>query len=143
MARTHTYIRTTGGHQTCAHMSRSDDECSQGMRGHDFLTELFDAESVPEFLLNSTKIHAWLDGSEIWGRAGFRVFFAHAKYGHISEPVMSPQPNNRVEVSAVGAGIRAVRNSEELCLYSDSKWCVDMFSNLQLYERRGWMAKGK
>ena len=36
-----------------------------------------------------------------------------------------------------------MRNTQELCLYSDSKWCVDIFSNLQLYNRRGWMAKGK
>ena len=31
----------------------------------------------------------------------------------------------------------------ELCLYSDSKWCVDIFNSLQLYECRGWVAKGK
>ena len=56
---------------------------------------------------------------------------------------MGPQTNNRVEVLAVRAEIRAVHNTQEPCLYSDSKWCVDIFSNLQLYKRRGWMAKGK
>ena len=36
-----------------------------------------------------------------------------------------------------------MRNTQEPCLYSDSKWCVDIFNNLQLYKRRGWIAKGK
>ena len=36
-----------------------------------------------------------------------------------------------------------MRNTQELCLYSDSNWCVDIFSNLQLYKRRNWIAKGK
>ena len=36
-----------------------------------------------------------------------------------------------------------MRNSEELCLYSDSKWCADIFRYLQLYKCRGWVAKGK
>ena len=46
---------------------------------------------------------------------------------------MGPQTNNRAVVSAVRVGIRAMRNTQELCLYSDSKWCVDIFNNLQLY----------
>ena len=36
-----------------------------------------------------------------------------------------------------------MRNTQELCLYSDSKWCVDIFNNLQLYKRRAWIAQGK
>ena len=28
-------------------------------------------------------------------------------------------------------------------MYSDSKWCVDIFDNLELYKRRGWMTQGK
>ena len=94
-----------------------------------------DAESVPDFLLDSTKPHAWTDGSEIGGRAGYGVYFPHAEYDNISEPVVGPQTNNKVEVLVVRAGIRAVRNTQELCLYSDSKWCVDIFNNLQLYKK--------
>ena len=41
---------------------------------------------------------------------------------------MGPQTNNKAEISTVMAGIRAVRNSKELCLYSDSKWCVDILT---------------
>ena len=96
-----------------------------------------------ELLLDSTKVHAWADGSEIGGWAGCGVYFPHAEYDSISEPVVGPQTNNRAEVSAVKAGTRAVRNTQELCLYSDSKWCVDIFNNLQLYKRRAWMAQGK
>ena len=33
--------------------------------------------------------------------------------------------------------------SQELCLYSDSKWCVDIFSNLHVYKRKGWMVQHK
>ena len=98
---------------------------------------------MPEFLLDSTNVHAWTDGSEIGGRAGYEVYFPHWEYGNISEPVVGPQTNNRAEVSAVRLGIHAVRNTQELCLYSDSKWCVDIFNNLQLYKRRAWMAQGK
>ena len=36
-----------------------------------------------------------------------------------------------------------MRNTQELFLYSDSKWCVDIFNNLQLYKRRAWMTQGK
>ena len=36
-----------------------------------------------------------------------------------------------------------MRNTQELCLYNDSKRCVDIFNNMQLYKRRAWMAKGK
>ena len=39
--------------------------------------------------------------------------------------------------------MRTVPVFQELCLYNDSKWCVDIFSNLQLYKRRGWMTQGK
>ena len=47
------------------------------------------------------------------------------------------------EVSAARTAICAVRSSQELCLYSDSKWCVDILNNLRSYKHRGWMAKGK
>ena len=96
---------------------------------------------MPEFLLDSTKVHAWTDGSEIGGRAGYRVLAPHAEYGNISEPVVGPQTNNRAEVSAAKARLRAVRNTQELCLYSDSKWCVDNFNNLRLYKGRAWGKK--
>ena len=81
-------------------------------------------QSPPEILLHSTKIHAWADGSEIRGQVRFGVFFLHAEYDNISEPVVGPQTNNGAEVSAVRARICAVHNTQELCLYSDSKWCV-------------------
>ena len=29
------------------------------------------------------------------------------------------------------------------CLFRDSKWCVNIFSNLRGYKHRGWMAQGK
>ena len=61
----------------------------------------------------------------------------------LGEPVVGPKTNNRAEIWAVRAGIRTVCNTQELCLYIDSKWCVDIFSNLQLYKCRGWMAKCK
>ena len=96
-----------------------------------------------DFLLDSTKVHAWTDGSEIRGLAGYVVYFLHAECDNISEPVVGPQTNNRAEVSAVRAGIRALRTTQELCLYSDSKWCVDIFDNLQLYTRHAWITQGK
>ena len=64
----------------------------------DFLQDMSDADSVPDFLLDSTKVHAWTDGSEIRGRAGYGVYFPHAEYDNISEPVVGPQTNNRAEV---------------------------------------------
>ena len=40
--------------------------------------------------------------------------------------------------------MQRVPDSQELCLYSDSKWFVDIFSTLHVYnKRRGWMAQGK
>ena len=36
-----------------------------------------------------------------------------------------------------------MRNSQEMRLCSDFKWCVGIFGNLQLYKRQGWVAKGK
>ena len=36
-----------------------------------------------------------------------------------------------------------MRSTQELCVYRDSKLCVDIFNNVQLYKRCGWMAKGK
>ena len=96
-------------------MSTSEGECNQGALVQDFLADLSDAEYMLEFLLDSTKIHAWANGSKIRGRAGFGVFFPHVEYDNISEPVVGPQTNNRAEVSAVRAGICAVRNTWELC----------------------------
>ena len=37
----------------------------------------------------------------------------------------------------------AVRDNQEWCLSSDPKWCIDIFNNLQLYKRKGWMAKSR
>ena len=97
-------------------------------------------ESVPDFL-GDAKIHAFVDGSEIRGQAGFGVYFPHGEFLNVSQPVVGAQTNNRAEVSAVRAAIQRV--PEFLCLYSDSKWCVDIFSNLCMYKCRGWMAQGK
>ena len=36
-----------------------------------------------------------------------------------------------------------MRNTQELCLYIDSKWCIDIFNNLQVYKRGASMAQGK
>ena len=58
----------------------------------------------------------------------YGVYLPHAEYDNISEWVVGPQTNNTAQVSAVRAGIRAVRNTQELCLYTDSKWCVDVFN---------------
>ena len=33
--------------------------------------------------------------------------------------------------------------SQDLCLYSDSKRCMVIFSNLRVYKHKGWMAQGK
>ena len=112
---THTHVHTDDHWlPACTHMSTSKDECSHGMRGQEFLVELSYAESVPEYLLDSTKIHAWVDGSEIRGRAGFGVFSPHAGYENVSEPVVGPETNNRAEVLAFRARIRVVHNSQEL-----------------------------
>ena len=109
---------------THTHESTPDVE---GLR--DFLQDMLHAESVSNFLLDSTKVHVWTDGSEIRGRAGYGVYFPHAKDDNIGEPVVGPQTNNRADVSAAKARIRAVRNTQKLCLYGDSKWCVHIFNN--------------
>ena len=109
----------------------------------DLLLDLLDVESVPDFLLDNTKVNTWMDGSEIRGQAPYGVHFPHGEYPNISQPMVGPQTNNRAEVSAVRAAISVVREDQELCIYSDSKWCVDIFDNLQLYKRRGWMSQGK
>ena len=70
------------------------------------------------------------------------MYFPHGEYPNINRPVVGPQTNNRVEVSAVRAATSAVRGDQELCMYCDSKWCVDIFYNLELYKRRGWMIQG-
>ena len=59
----------------------------------------------------------------IRGQAGYGVYFSHIVYGNIDEPVVGPRTNNRAQVSAVRAQIQVVRNTHELCLYSDSKLC--------------------
>ena len=71
------------------------------------------------------------------GQTGFGVYFAHTPYENTSESVVGPQTQDRVEVSPVRADIRAVCNTQELCVYSDSKWCVDIFNNFELYKRCG------
>ena len=79
-------------------------------------------ESVPNFL-GDAKIHAWYGGSEMRGQAAFGVYFPHAEFPNVSEPVESAQTNNRAEVLAIMAAIKRVPES----LYSDSKWCVGIF----------------
>ena len=81
-------------------------------------------ESVPDFLLDCTKVHAWADGSKIWGQAGFGIYFPHAEYENISEPVVGPQTNNRAEVSAVRAGIRALCAAPKSCACTGTLSCV-------------------
>ena len=71
------------------------------------------------------------------------MYFPHREFPNVSKPVVGAQTNNRVEVSAVRAAIQLVSDTQELCSYSDSKWFVDIFSNLCTYKRRGWMAQGK
>ena len=105
--------------------------------------DLSDVETVRDFLLDNDKLHVWVDGSEIRGQAGYGVYFPHGEYPNISRPVVGPQTNNRAEVSAVGAAMSAVRGDKMLCMKSDSKWCVDIFGNLSLYKRRGWMTQRK
>ena len=117
----------------CMHMS--DDEYSSMARGQAFLEELSDVESVPDFL-GDAKIHAWIDGSEIRGQAGFGVYFPHGEFPNVSQPVVGAQMNIGVEVLAVRAAMQRVLDSQELSLYSDSKWCVDIFSNLHMYKRK-------
>ena len=135
----------------CMHMATTDEDREgrpgdrpqrEGSPERDLLS-MSHLESVPDFPLDTTKIHAWVDGSEVRGHAGYGVYFPHGEYPNVSEPVVGPQTNNRAEVSVLRAAISAVRSDEELCLYSDSKWCVDLFESLRLYHRRGWMAQGK
>ena len=124
----------------CTHMS--DEKDRNIARGKAFLEELSEVESVTDFL-GDAKIHVWLDGSEVRGQAGFGVYFPHGDFPNVSQPVVGAQSNNRAEVSAVRAAIQRVPESQDLCLYSDSKWCVDIFSNLRVYKHRGWMVQGK
>ena len=109
----------------------------------DLLLDMSDVETVPDFLLDNVNLHAWVDGSEVQGQAGYGVYFPHGEYLNISRPVVGPQANNRAEVSAGRAALGAGRGDQELCMYSGSKWCVDIFDNLNLYKRRGWMTQGK
>ena len=109
----------------------------------DVSLDLSDVETVPDFLLDDDKLHVWVDGSEIQGQAGYGVYFPHGECPNINRLVVGPQMDNRAEVSAVRAAVGAVRGDQTLCMYSDSKWCVDVFDNLDVYKRRGWMARGK
>ena len=112
----HTHIRTDDQWSpACTHMSTSDDQYSHRVRGQDFLADLSDEESIPQFLLDSTKIH--VDGSEIRGRAGFGVFFPHAGYDNISEPVVGPQTNNR-------EGCQQSEQDSALCATTKSCACM-------------------
>ena len=77
------------------------------------------------------------------GQTGLGVYFPHGEFAKVSELVVGTQANNRAQVLAVRAAIQRVSESQELCLYGDSKWCVDIFSNQCAYTRRGWMAYGK
>ena len=61
----------------------SDDEDRNIARGQEFLEELSEVESVPDFL-GDAKIHAWLDGSEIRGQLGFGVFFPRGEVPNVS-----------------------------------------------------------
>ena len=45
---------------------------------------------MPDFLLDSTKVHAWTDRSENGGRAGYGVYFPHAEYSHRCLGVIPP-----------------------------------------------------
>ena len=67
-------------------------------------------KSVPDFL-GDAKIHAWLDGSEIRGQAGFGVYFPHGEFPNVSQPVAGAQTTNRAEVSAVRAAMQQVPDS--------------------------------
>ena len=69
-------------------------------------------------------------------------YFPHGEFLNVSQPAVGAQTNNRAEVSAVRAAIQRVPVSQDPCLYSDA-WCVDVSSNLHVYEHRGWMAQGK
>ena len=92
---THTHVHMDDHWSpACSQMSRSKDECSQGRRGQEFLAELSDAESIPQFFFDSTKIHAWVEGWEIRGRAGFGFPPPppHAEYHNISEPLVGQIP---------------------------------------------------
>ena len=109
----------------------------------DLSLDLSEAESVPDFLLDDAKVHAWVDGFEVRGQAGYGMYFLHGEYPNVSRPVVGPQTSNRAEVSAVRAAVSMVCGDQELCMYSDSKWCVDIFDNVELYKRRRWMSQGK
>ena len=57
----------------------------------DLSLALSDVETVPDFLLDNGKLHAWVDGSEIRGQARYGVYFPHGEYTNISRPVVGPQ----------------------------------------------------
>ena len=122
---------------TCTHVSTLGDERACAPMAMDLSLDPSEAESVPVFPLDDVKLHAWVDGLEVRGQAGYGVYFSHDEYTNISRPVVGPQANNRAEVLAVRAAVSAVREDQELCMYSDSYWCVDIFDNLELYKRRG------
>ena len=64
----------------CTHMT--DEEDRDVARGRQFLEHLSEEESVPDFLADA-KIHAWVDGSEKRGQAGFGVHFPHGEYENV------------------------------------------------------------
>lgn len=52
--------------------------------------------------------------------------------------------NNRMELFAVVQGLRALKESCEVTLYSDSSYVVNAFNNnwIEGWNRRGWKASG-
>ena len=50
----------------------------------DLSLDLWEVETVLDFLLDNDKLLAWVDGSEIRGQAGYGVYFPHGEYPKIS-----------------------------------------------------------
>ena len=74
----------------------------------DLLPDPSEVESVPDFLMDDVKLHAWVDGSEIRGQVGYGVYFPHDENSNINRPVVGPKTNNKAEVLAVRAVVSAV-----------------------------------
>ena len=71
------------------------------------------------------------------------MFFPFGEYPNVSHLVVSPQTNNRAEVSVIRAVLQTVDRAKDVCMYSDSQWHVDILHNIKMYKRQRWHTKSK
>ena len=93
-----------------------------------------------------TEVTIWTDGA-CSGNPGPGGWAAILKYGE-AEKVLSggerETTNNRMELTAVIQGLKALKKPCRVQLYSDSRYVVDAVTNGWVYgwKKKGWMRKG-